>query len=134
MLTSTQKKIVLEWETCSRWNDSHMNDLYTKTVNLKTDDIDYEFEVEFFVSGCRLIFKTVFIYHGERQTSYYDMGSFVDSHIRNEGCKNVKQYAQYVIDGYAETFSLVHCPSFEYIDGVDERFNPITDEAMVYFG
>jgi hypothetical protein len=56
---------------------------------------------------------------------WWDLGSFVDTLDNKIACDNVKRYAQYVVDGYIESWNLQHCPSAEIIDDVDESFNPI---------
>lgn len=139
MLTSTQKKIVLEWETCSRWNDSHMDDLYTRSIRLKERSNEYEFdydhEIEFFVYRCHLILRsTLFYCNDTKSVTYYDLGEFVDTLDKGQGCNKIKQYAQYVLDGYMENQDLLHCPSFEPLHDMDENFNPLTDEAMNRWG
>jgi hypothetical protein len=97
---------------------------YTQPVSIVTDE--YAYCVEFFVDGLNLIFKQVTYRYSEKEhTAYYDLGEFPDMIDNSQIMKLIKRYANYVIEGYEETLLLTHCPSFEYIDHVDENYNPI---------
>lgn len=108
--------------------------MYSRDVTLKDDDLEYYRVLSFFVSDqgsyvesdYRLILRVESYSYGQRDdVAYFDLGNFVDSLDNRISVANVQRYAQYVLDGYVETWSLQHCPSFERLDDVDDNFNPI---------
>lgn len=115
---------ILEWHHCSQFNNPEPNCYYTMPVELQAGE-DYLLNVELFVDGLSLIFKQVTIYRGHPQTDYYNLGEFPDLLDNFSIMELIKRYAEYVILGYMETFNLTHCPSFERIDNVDEKYNPL---------
>jgi hypothetical protein len=116
--------IELIWDHCSQFNNPMPAAYYTQPVNILTDE--YTYVVEFFVDGLNLIFKQVTYRYSEKQdTAYYDLGEFPDLLDNSRIMELVRRYANYVIEGYEETLLLTHCPSFEYIDHVDENYNSI---------
>lgn len=103
-----------------------MNDLYTQVVEFEIEDSNSVYGGSFFVDKCHLIFKFEYSTESYSEITYYDLGEFVDTLRREEACNHIKSYAQYVINGFAENgYNLIHCPFFERIDGVDDKFNPI---------
>ncbi len=121
--TMPTPSITLQWENSSPWANPHPNDLYTFPVSFAKGD-DCKVDMEFFVSRMRLILKRVYHFHNGDQISYYNMGEFVET-VDSEAVQNIKRYAQYVIDGYAQSGNLIHCPTFERMDDVDDNFNPL---------
>jgi len=112
--------------------------MYSQPVTLKDEDLEYWRELEFFVtdfgSFCeadyRLILQvTSYRFTQREETTYFDLGNFVDTLSNEIAVANVQRYAQYVLDGYVESWSLQHCPSFERLDDRDENFNPIPQEV-----
>ena len=86
---------------------------------------DDKVDVEFFVSKMRLILKSVYYLHSGKEIIYLNMGEFMDTLDSKVAVQKIKQYAQYVIDGYAQSGNLLHCPTFEMMDDVDDNFNPL---------
>lgn len=116
--------ILLNWRHSSQFNNPEPNCYYTDAVSIVTDE--YTYKVEFFVDGLDLIFKQVTYRYSEKQdTVYYWLGEFPDLLDNSRIMELIKRYANYVIEGYEETLMLTHCPSFEYIDTVDENYNPL---------
>lgn len=116
--------IVLNWRHSSQFNNPNPDAYYTDAVSIVTDE--YTYKVEFFVDGLNLIFKQVTYRYSEKQdTAYYWLGEFPDMLDNSRIMELIKRYANYVIEGYEETLMLTHCPSFEYIDTVDENYNPL---------
>ena len=122
-------KVELEWDSSSPWANPHMNDLYTKDVKIVEEHGNGDYHnISFFVSKCHLILKLQTVWNGNSETAtvYFDMGEFRETVIYGEAIESVKAYAQYVADGFVESgYSLRHCPSYERIDDVDDRFNPL---------
>jgi hypothetical protein len=116
--------VKLNWRHSSQFNNPDPNSYYTDTVSFVTDE--YTYKVEMFVDGLGLIFKRVTYRYSEKQgTDYFDLGEFPDQLDNNRTMELIRRYADYVIAGFEETLLLTHCPSFEYIDNVDENYNPI---------
>ena len=115
---------ILEWHHCSQFENPEPRYFYTMPVELQASE-HCLLNVEFFVDGLSLIFKQVTIYQGHPQTDYYYLGEFPDLLDNNAIMELIKRYAEYVMLGYMETFNLTHCPSFERIDNVDDRYNPL---------
>ena len=123
----------LEWKHSSRWATPHPNDLYTSEVKVH-HSAEYTEYVSFHVSGMKLILckKGCYSWAGkpEPEVSYYYMGRFVEPisssllQLTDAGDK-IKEYAAYVVAGLRKYGDLRHCPIFELIDDVDEKFNPI---------
>jgi hypothetical protein len=124
ILSRGTTSVTLQWENSSPWANPSPNDLYTFPVSFGVGD-DCQADMEFFVSEMRLILKRVYHFHNGDQISYYNMGEFVETVDNKDAVQNIKQYAQYVIDGYAARGNLLHCPSFERMDDVDDNFNPL---------
>jgi hypothetical protein len=124
ILSRGTTSVTLQWENSSPWPNPHPNGLYTFPVSFGVDN-DCQVDIEFFVSGMRLILKRAYHFHNGDQISYYNMGEFVDTVDTKVAVQKIKQYAQYVIDGYAQSGNLLHCPSFERMDDVDDNFNPL---------
>lgn len=126
--------IEIKWDTTSQWNNPHFSTLYSQPIEFTDDEIAYRKVLEFFVSDqgfycnpCyKLIVKVVSYRYSEKESvRYYSLGEFVDTVDHEIACENIKRYAQYVVDGYQETWTLRHCPGFESIEDVDDNFNPI---------
>lgn len=124
----------LTWDFSSPWSNPHFSTMYSQGVTLNDEDIEYCRKLEFFVSDCgsyvesdyRLILKIQSYRFTQREeTAYFDLGNFVDTLSNEIAVANVQRYAQYVLDGYVESWNLQHCPSFERLDDRDESFNPI---------
>jgi hypothetical protein len=116
--------IKVTWDHCSQFDNPMPAAYYTQPVSFISDEVTYT--VEFFVDGLSLIFKQVTYRYTEKEdTAYYNLGEFPDLLDNNKIMELIKRYANYVIEGYEETLLLTHCPSFEYIDNVDENYNPI---------
>ena len=116
--------VTLQWENSSPWANPSPNGLYTFPVSFGEGD-NCQADMEFFVNEVRLILKRVYHFHNGDQISYYNMGEFVETVDNKDAVQNIKQYAQYVIDGYAQSGNLLHCPMFERMDDVDDNFNPL---------
>jgi hypothetical protein len=128
----------LVWGTTSQWENPHFSTLYSQPVKLESEEFTetLEFHVSDFGAyndlDYRLILGTrTYRYSEKINYLWWDLGSFVDSLDNKIACDNVKRYAQYVVDGYIESWSLQHCPSAEIIDDVDENFNPIPQMTEV---
>lgn len=115
--------------------------MYSRDVTLKDDDLEYYRVLSFFVSDqgsyvesdYRLILRVESYSYGQRDdVAYFDLGNFVDSLDNRISVANVQRYAQYVLDGYVETWNLQHCPSFERLDDVDDNFNPIPMQQVAW--
>ena len=119
----TTTETTLQWENSSPWANPHPNDIYT--LPLAFIEEGYKVEMEFFVSKMRLILKRVFYFHNGEEISYYNMGEFVETIDSQGSVQKIKQYAQYVIEGYAQSGNLLHCPMFERMEDVDDNFNPL---------
>jgi hypothetical protein len=128
-------KVELEWESSSPWANPHMNDLYTKDVKIVEEHGNGDYHnISFFVSKCHLILKQETVwwegYNGglreKIDIAYFDMGEFRETATYADAIESVKAYAQYVADSFVESgYSLRFCPSYERIDDVDDRFNPL---------
>jgi hypothetical protein len=117
--------IVLNWNHSSQFNNPEPNAYYTDSFTV-SDGHDYSYECELFIDGLSLIFKQVAYYRGDKElTTCFNLGEFPDLLDNNEIMKLIKQYSDYVVAGYQETFLLTHCPSFELIDDVDDNYNPL---------
>lgn len=121
----------LEWKHSSRWATPHPNDLYTSQIKVYHTP-EYTEYVSFHVKNMRLILCKVgcYAWFDTAEVMYYDMGGFVEpiasslSQLTDAGGK-VKEYAAYVVAGLRKHGDLRHCPSFKFIDDVDDSFNPI---------
>ena len=121
----------LEWKSSSPWATPHPNDLYTSEVKVyqSAECMTY---ISFHVSGMRLILckKSYYSWADHPEVAYYNMGEFVEpissslSQLEDAADK-IKEYAAYVIAGLRKHGDLRHCPSFELMDDVDDKFNPI---------
>lgn len=132
--TSKMNSININWDNTSPWANPHFSTLYSQPVRFENEEAGLAQTVEFHVAdrGCygnpdhRLVARVITYREGQEiDYSWLDLGSFVDTIDNELACRNVKRYAQYAIDGYAESWSFQHCPSFEIIDDVDRSFNPI---------
>lgn len=124
----------LIWDFASRWENPHFESMYSKAITLKDDNLEYYRVLSFFVSDqgsyieadYRLILKVQSYRCSQKyDVAHFDLGNFVDTLDNKIAVANVQRYAQYVLDGYVETWNLQHCPSFERMDDVDDNFNPI---------
>lgn len=120
----------LEWRDSSQWATPHPNDLYTSEVKVYYNMEATEY-MSFHVRGMRLILckKTSYI-DGAVDTTWYDMGEFTEPVVSSltqmqDTCNRIKEYAAYVIEVYRKHNDLRSCPSYEIVDWVDDRFNPI---------
>ena len=121
----------LEWKDSSQWATPHPNDLYTSEIKSYHSSEMTEY-ISFHVSGMRLILckKTCYQWADKPEVAYYYMGEFVEPisssllQLTDAGDK-IKEYAAYVVAGLRKYGDLRHCPIFELIDDVDEKFNPI---------
>jgi hypothetical protein len=74
--------------------------------------------------------KGCYTWADKPEVVYYNMGEFTEpiasslSQLTDAGCK-IKEYAAYVIKGLRRYGDLRHCPSYTFMDDVDENFNPI---------
>jgi hypothetical protein len=121
---TAMKNIPLQWGQTSQWATPHMNDLYTQEVELELDS-DCKYIVSFFVSSCCLIVKWEYSSEFYSDIVYYNLGEFVETIDHSVANNNIKSYAQYVINGFAESYNLQHCPSYERVEDVDDNFNPV---------
>jgi hypothetical protein len=121
----------LEWRDSSQWATPHPNDLHTSEVKgyHSTEFTEY---LSFHVSGMRLILckKTCYSWDDEPEVVYYNMGEFTEPIVSSltqmqDTCDRIKEYAAYVVASYRKHADLRSCPSFELIDDVDDKFNPI---------
>lgn len=108
--------------------------MYSQPVTLKDPDLEYYRLLEFFVAdrgsyiepNYRLILRVESHRYGHKDdTAHFDLGDFVDTLDNKFAVANVQRYAQYVLDGYVETWNLQHCPTFKRLEDVDDNFNPI---------
>ena len=121
----------LEWRSSSLWATPHPNDLYSSEII--TFAAAGRTEVcSFHISRMKLILcrKTWCSWQETPTVTYYSMGEFTEpiasSLASLEGqASKIKEYADYIINGFRKYGNLGHCPSFEIIDDVDENFNPI---------
>lgn len=120
----------LEWRDSSQWATPHPNDLYTSEVK-GYHSMELTEYLSFHVSGMKLILckKTCYI-DGIVETVYYDMGEFTEPIVSSlsqleDTANRIKEYADYIITCYRKHADLRSCPSFELIDDVDDKFNPI---------
>ena len=121
----------IEWRDSSQWATPHPNDLYSSEVKVYHSAECTEY-VSFHVSGMRLILckKGCYSWADKPEVAYYYMGEFVPpiasslSQLTDAGDK-IKEYAAYVVAGLRKHGDLRHCPIFEFMDDVDENFNPI---------
>jgi len=107
--------VTLQWENYSPWANPHPDGLYTLPVSFGVEN-DCQVDMEFFVSEMRLILKSVYYLYGGEEIIYHNMGKFVETVYKQGSIRDIKHYAQYVIDGYAQRGNLPHCPSFEMMD------------------
>jgi hypothetical protein len=125
----------LVWKDSSQWATPHPNDLYTSQVKTYHAPELTEY-VSFRVSGkdccqMRLILcKKLCWSDGAVETVYYDMGEFVEPISSSlsqleDAANKIKEYAAYIIQGLRKYGDLRHCPSYRFMDDVDENFNPI---------
>jgi len=121
----------LEWKDSSQWATPHPNDLYTSEVEVYCCDETTEY-ASFHVNGMRLILcvKVCHSWTDVVETLYYDMGEFVEPISSSltqltDAADKIKEYAAYVIEGFRKHGDLRHCPSYEFMDNVDDNFNPI---------
>jgi hypothetical protein len=121
----------VEWKDSSQWATPHPNDLYTSTIKVYHSAELTEY-ISFHVSLMRLILckKTCYAWSDKVETVYYDMGDFTEPIASSlsqlvDTANRIKEYAAYVIESYRKHNDLRSCPSFEMIDNVDEKFNPI---------
>lgn len=123
---TAMESITLQWDQTSQWATPHMNDLYTQEVEFELDsDSDRKYIASFFVSSCCLIAKIEYSSESYSEIVYYNLGEFVDTIDHSVANNHIKSYAQYVINGFAESYNLQHCPSYERVENVDDNFNPI---------
>lgn len=122
----------LEWKDCSRWATPHPNDLYTSEVKIyHSPEFNRTEYVSFHVSEMKLILCKKSCYsEGLVVTVYYDMGEFVEPVSSSlsqlaDTADMIKEYAAYVIKGLRKYGDLRHCPSYRFMDDVDDNFNPI---------
>jgi|688.fasta_scaffold744916_2 hypothetical protein len=121
----------LVWDTTSQWQNPHFSTLYSQPVKLEADGFTktLEFHVsnrgEYRKPDYRLMLITRTYRYSEIDYVWWDLGSFVDTLDNGIACANIKRYAQYVVDGYIESWNLQHCPSAETVDDVDENLNPV---------
>jgi hypothetical protein len=115
--------VTLQWGNSSPWANPSPNDIYTLPVSFMVGDD--KVDVEFFVSKMRLILKSVYYLHSGKEIIHHNMGEFMDTVDSKVAVQKIKQYVQYVIDGYAQSGNLLHCPIFEMMDDVDDNFNPL---------
>lgn len=121
----------LVWDTTSQWENPHFSTLYSQPVKLEADGFTktLEFHVsnrgEYRKPDYRLMLITRTYRYSEIDYVWWDLGSFVDTLDNGIACANIKRYAQYVVDGYIESWNLQHCPSAETVDDVDENLNPV---------
>jgi hypothetical protein len=121
----------IEWRDSSQWATPHPNDLYSSEVKVY-HSAEYTEYVSFHVSGMRLILckKGCYSWADKPEVAYYCMGEFVPpiasslSQLTDAGDK-IKEYAAYVVAGLRKHGDLRHCPIFESMDDVDDKFNPI---------
>jgi hypothetical protein len=123
ILSRGTTSVTLQWENSSPWASPSPNNIYTLPVSFMEGDD--KVDLEFFVSEMRLILKSVYYSHSGKEIIYHNMGKFVETVYTQESIRDIKHYAQYVIDGYAARGNLLHCPSFEMMEDVDDNFNPL---------
>jgi hypothetical protein len=121
----------LEWKDSSQWATPHPNDLYTSEVEVY-HSAEMTKYASFHVNGMRLILcvKVCHNWSDAVETLYYDMGEFVEPISSSltqltDAADKIKEYAAYVIEGFRKRGDLRHCPSYEFMDNVDDNFNPI---------
>jgi hypothetical protein len=74
--------------------------------------------------------KRCYSWADKPEVAHYCMGEFVPpiasslSQLTDAGDK-IKEYAAYVVAGLRKHGDLRHCPIFESMDDVDDKFNPI---------
>ena len=124
----------LTWDFASQWNNPHFSTMHSRPVTVEDENVEYWRELEFFVTDFgsfheadyRLILQVRSYRLIQREeTAYFDLGGFVDTLSNEIAVANVQRYAQYVLDGYKESWNLQHCPSFNRLDDRDENFNLI---------
>ena len=122
----------LAWDTTSQWENPHFSTLYSQPVKLEADEFTKTLEFHVSDRGAyndpdyRLMLITrTYRYSEKIGYVWWDLGSFVDTLDNKIACDNIKRYAQYVVDGYTESWNLQHCPRAETVDDVDENFNPV---------
>lgn len=71
------------------------------------------------------------VYHDRAvDTTWYDMGEFTEPVVSSlsqleDTASRIKEYANYVFQSYRRHNDLRGCPSYEIVEWVDDRFNPI---------
>ena len=121
----------LEWKSSSPWATPHPNDLYTTKVEVYSSSLSVEY-ASYHISRMRLILcvKICYVDSSAIETVYYDMGGFVEPISSTltqleHSAERIKEYAAYVIQGFKKDGDLRHCPSYTFMDDVDDNFNPI---------
>lgn len=93
------------------WSVDQWGVASTDNVYFKDSEIGLEVWLWFRLQHDRLVLTVNRYRHGELEASReHELGRFPDRHGR---ITNLNRYCRYVLDGFAETWTLHHCPRIE---------------------
>lgn len=100
----------LNWINSTQYrNEPEVGNIYTDPVKIYWEDYNSVSEVEFTMYGTLLMFRSRYCNEEGILESHWCLGHFVNN-------KFAKQFAKYVLKGYAKTSGLAHCPAALYVD------------------